>query len=240
MQEVKINKKYKHFKGNIYEVIGVGIHSEDNSEYVIYKTTSGEEKIYIRPKDMFCSEVDHKKYPNVKQKYRFELVKDLSEENIMKSVESFLDPYRQYNVDTGETIYPYEYNGGVKYILESEFHSIQDLYDLTIQKCNLLEEKNKGINSLMDSKNKWKTRYEKDHQKIKDYKKHIRELEEKIIKQKCQIDGLRDKWHTDPWLLDDYVKKDKINKLIEDYKHSSLMQDSTFLGFLKRIGDEIK
>ena len=75
MQELKIKGVYKHLKGDYYLVEDIAKDSETQKEMVVYRRLYGNGDLWIRPKEMFLSEVDHEKYPNVKQKYRFELQK---------------------------------------------------------------------------------------------------------------------------------------------------------------------
>ncbi len=57
MSDIKLGK-YRHFKGNEYEVIGTGRHSESLEEYVIYRALYGDGDIWLRPLSMFFSKVE--------------------------------------------------------------------------------------------------------------------------------------------------------------------------------------
>lgn len=76
MNYILKGRVYRHFKGKLYLVLDIALHSETEEDYVVYKALYSDCQTYIRPYAMFASEVDHEKYPDVKQKYRFELVED--------------------------------------------------------------------------------------------------------------------------------------------------------------------
>ncbi len=56
----------------LYLIKGTAIHSETRERMMIYQALYDDMETYVRPYDMFMSEVDREKYPDVKQTYRFE------------------------------------------------------------------------------------------------------------------------------------------------------------------------
>ncbi|MCQ2973909.1 MAG: DUF1653 domain-containing protein [Bacteroidales bacterium] len=76
-RNIYINKVYQHFKGNKYLVVDIAKHCDSLEDFVVYRALYGDGKLWIRPLNDFLSEVDHQKYPNVLQKYRFEEVLNL-------------------------------------------------------------------------------------------------------------------------------------------------------------------
>lgn len=74
VQKIVIGGLYRHFKGMYYFVKDIAHHSETEELFVVYQKLYDDRKTYIRPLDMFASEVDKKKYPTITQQYRFQLM----------------------------------------------------------------------------------------------------------------------------------------------------------------------
>ncbi len=68
---IKIDGIYRHFKGNMYQVIAIATHSETLEKMVVYKALYGEQGIWVRPLSMFEEEIEREG----KTFKRFEFVK---------------------------------------------------------------------------------------------------------------------------------------------------------------------
>ena len=73
MNQIIINRIYRHFKGDYYLLVDIAKHSETGEDYVVYRKLYDDGSLWVRPLNMFMEEVDHDKYPEVEQKYRFQL-----------------------------------------------------------------------------------------------------------------------------------------------------------------------
>ena len=73
MRDILIGRIYRHFKGDYYLVEAIAKDSESGEDVVVYRKLYGDGALWVRSKVMFLEEIDREKYPNIKEKYRFEL-----------------------------------------------------------------------------------------------------------------------------------------------------------------------
>ncbi len=74
MREIVIGGIYRHFKGDYYLVEQLAKDCETTERMVIYRQLYGNGELWVRSLEDFLKEVDHQKYPDVSQKYRFEQI----------------------------------------------------------------------------------------------------------------------------------------------------------------------
>lgn len=154
----KSGELYRHFKNKLYQVVGVAAHSETGEQLVIYQALYGDFKLYARPLEMFTSEVDREKYPDVSQKYRFEKVeRDEPQPEGLKSasqnVSNFVEenaqvqPQAYANEDRNEKTEPVRRNWADKTAEEklTEFFDTEDLE----MRYNILVSLKGELNDLM-------------------------------------------------------------------------------------------
>ena len=144
-REVRPGQFYKHFKDKLYQIITVAEHSETGEQLVVYQALYGDFRTYVRPYEMFVSEVDREKYPNVSQKYRFELI---NSENFGNTEAK---PEKKEEVATVEEVVSADEQDGELAGINPDLLAFLDL-DTLSEKLEMLKDLRKRIDDhLLDS-----------------------------------------------------------------------------------------
>ena len=93
---------YKHFKGNLYKVLAVAVHTETEEKLVVYQSVDNPDRVFARPLEMFMSDIDRFRYPLIRAKYRFTLVSEPEEETNGEETKEEETKEETLNEDTKE------------------------------------------------------------------------------------------------------------------------------------------
>lgn len=148
--EPKIGSVYKHFKGNLYEVKAIAVHSETMERMVVYQALYGENTTYVRPYDSFVSKVDKEKYPDADQEYRFEEQKAQDTPDIDPMVMQFLETE---NFEEKFTIL-----GGLHHRITKDQIAIMAMsLDVTIEESDDIEDMYRQLKTCVDTRRRFET-----------------------------------------------------------------------------------
>ncbi len=138
--EVRIPKPgdiYRHFKGNVYEVIIIARDSETLEEKVVYKEVGGD-AAYVRSLPMFVSPVDKVKYPNVVQEYRFEYI---GEQKQVPVVEETME--EEVELENAELIMNFldqdKVRDKINYLVRVKDHISESFLEIVAQSLDFVE-----------------------------------------------------------------------------------------------------
>ena len=147
---------YKHFKGNLYKVLAVAVHTESEEKLVVYQSVENPDRVFARPLEMFMSDIDRFRYPLIRAKYRFTLVSEPEEETNGEETKEEETKEETLNEDTrGEDVKDeeteeqsdddsavYKYNGELvidpyveRVLDEKEFSKKIEFFEMLRGKC---------------------------------------------------------------------------------------------------------
>lgn len=81
-------ERYRHFKDGLYQIVALAGHSETGEQMVVYQALYGDFGVYVSPLAVFMGEVDREKYPQARQKYRFERADETKERHTPERTEA--------------------------------------------------------------------------------------------------------------------------------------------------------
>lgn len=114
----KSHEIYRHFKGNLYQVLEIAEHSETGEQLVIYQALYGGFKIYARPVESFLEKLDRAKYPEATQTFRFELQGE--KEEAAAAVEKMAETEKRETAKTETETQEYQLDAQIVEFLDAD------------------------------------------------------------------------------------------------------------------------